>query len=220
VIVAGRTDVFVDRTEAGRRLAALILDELPGPADDTPTVVVGLPRGGVPVAREVAEALHAPLDVIVVRKLGVPIQPELAMGAIGEHGVRVLNDDVVAMAGIDDATIHRVEAAEIAELARRVRRYRGNRPGISLAGARVVVVDDGVATGATAAAACRVARAGGAVQVVLATPVAPPDWIERMGDAADAYVAVATPQGFASVGRHYRRFDQVSDDEVAACLTA
>jgi putative phosphoribosyl transferase len=220
VIVAGRNDPFVDRSDAGRRLATLLLDELPEPAGDIPTVVVGLPRGGVPVAREVAAALHAPLDVIVVRKLGVPIQPELAMGAIGEHGVRVLNDDVVAMAGIDGATIRRVEAAETTELARRVRRYRGDRAGIPLAGARVVVVDDGVATGATAAAACRVARAAGAVQVVLATPVAPPDWIERLGDAADVYLAVATPEAYASGGRHYRRFGQVSDDEVAACLTA
>lgn len=218
--MTGRTDAFVDRSDAGRRLAALLLDELPEPAGDIRTVVVGLPRGGVPVAREVAAALDAPLDVIVVRKLGVPIQPELAMGAIGEHGVRVLNDDVVAMAGIDGATIRRVEAAEITELARRVRRYRGDHAGIPLGGARVVVVDDGVATGATAAAACRVVRAAGAVQVVLATPVAPPDWIERLGDAADVYLAVATPEGFASVGRHYRRFGQVSDDEVAACLEA
>jgi putative phosphoribosyl transferase len=142
------------------------------------------------------------------------------MGAIGEHGVRVLNEDVVAMAGIDEAAIRRVEATEAAELERRVRRYRGDRPGVPLAGARVVVVDDGVATGATAAAACRVARAVGAAEVVLATPVAPPDWIERLGDAADVYVAVATPDGFASVGRHYRRFGQVGDDEVAACLAA
>lgn len=214
------TATFADRADAGRRLAALLRDELPEPGGDTPTVVVGLPRGGVPVAREVARALGAPLDVIVVRKLGVPIQPELAMGAIGEHGVRVLNPDVVAMAGIDEATIRRVEATEAAELGRRIRRYRGGRPGVPLAGARVVVVDDGVATGATAAAACRVARAAGAAQVVLATPVAPPDWIERLGDAADAYVALSTPQGFNSVGRHYRRFGQVGDDEVAACLAA
>jgi putative phosphoribosyl transferase len=211
---------FADRADAGRQLAALLRDELSEPDGGTPTVVVGLPRGGVPVAREVAAALDAPLDVIVVRKLGVPIQPELAMGAIGEHGVRVLNEDVVAMAGIDEAAIRRVEATEAAELERRVRRYRGDRPGVPLAGARVVVVDDGVATGATAAAACRVARAVGAAEVVLATPVAPPDWIERLGDAADVYVAVATPDGFASVGRHYRRFGQVGDDEVAACLAA
>lgn len=213
-------DVFDDRIDAGRRLAALLRRELPDPPAEVPTVVVGLPRGGVPVAKEVATALGAPLDVIVVRKLGVPFHRELAMGAIGEHGVRVLNRDVMDMAGVDEMALRRVETAESAELERRVRRYRGDRPGVALDGARVVVVDDGVATGATAAAACRVARAAGAAEVVLAAPVAPPDWVTRLGDAADRYIAVATPVGFASVGRHYRRFGQVGDDEVAACLTA
>ncbi|HUI03436.1 MAG TPA: phosphoribosyltransferase family protein, partial [Acidimicrobiales bacterium] len=158
--------MFRDRVEAGQLLAELLKERL---ADDD-VVVLGLPRGGVPVAFEVARALDAPLDVIVVRKLGVPFQPELAMGAIGEAGVRVLNLDVLSMAGVDDAELTAVEDRERAELERRAARFRQGRPMTSLVGRTAVVVDDGIATGSTARAACQVARAHGAARIHLAVP--------------------------------------------------
>lgn len=205
--------VFRDRTDAGRRLA----ERLAHLRDEQP-VVLGLPRGGVPVAAEVARALDAPLDVLLVRKLGVPWQPELAMGAIGEGGVRVRNDEVLARADVDDDRLATVEREERAELERRVRAYRGGRPGTPLAGRVVVVVDDGIATGSTARAACQVARAAGAERIVLAVPVAPPDWEGRLADVADELVAVSTPQWFFAIGQYYEDFRQTGDDEVLAAL--
>src|SRR6478735_10827207 len=157
---------FRDRTEAGRLLAARL-----SPFAAEHPVVLGLPRGGVPVAFEVAAALSAPLDVIVVRKLGVPYQPELAMGAIGENGVRVVDDHILRITGVQPREVDRVERRERAELERRVARYRGDRARVSLQGRVVIIVDDGIATGSTARAACRVARALGASRVVLAAPV-------------------------------------------------
>ena len=204
---------FVDRADAGRRLAKR-LRHLRG--EDA--VVVGLPRGGVPVALHVALALEAPLDVIVVRKLGLPFHRELAMGAIGEGGVRILNEEVVGAAGVSAAHIADVEQRERAELDRRVRRFRQGRPPAAVAGRTVVVVDDGIATGSTARAACQVARAQGAAKVVLAVPVAPPGWTHRIGDAADECVALETPPGFAAIGQFYADFSETSDDEVVACL--
>lgn len=204
---------FVDRADAGRRLAAQL-----SYLRDEPVVVLGLPRGGVPVAYEIATALGAPLDVVVVRKLGVPFQPELGMGAIGEDGARVVNPEVVRMTGVTERQIAEVEARERAELERRARRFRGDRPRVPLTGRTAVVVDDGIATGSTARAACEVARAHGASRVVLAVPVAPPDWVERLGDAADEYVSVATPAPFYAVGQWYDDFGQTSDDEVVGCL--
>ncbi len=159
---------FLDRADAGRRLA-MLLEHLRGPD----VVVVGLPRGGVPVAFEVARSLGAPLDVTVVRKLGVPFQPELGVGAIGEGGALVIDKRVQAAAGVSVEELAAVKASERAELDRRVRRFRGMRPPVSLAGRTVVVDDDGIATGSTARAACQVARARGATRVVLAVPVAP-----------------------------------------------
>ena len=206
--------MFTDRTEAGRRLA----DRLSHLREQPDVVVVGLPRGGVPVAAEVAESLGAPLDVIVVRKLGVPFQPELALGAIGEDDVRVVNDDLVRMAGVTDDEIAEVEARERIELDRRAEQFRRGRTRVRLTGRVVVVVDDGVATGSTARAACQVARAEGAARVVLAVPVAPTDWTDRLGDVADELVAVDTPAYFMAVGQHYRDFDQTTDDEVIHCL--
>ena len=204
---------FADRHEAGRLLAAAL-----GHLRGADVVVVGLPRGGVPVAYEVACALGAPLDVIVVRKLGVPSQPELAMGAIGEDGVRVVNDDVVRHTGVSAAGLAAVEARERTELARRALLFRSGRRRIALAGRVVVVVDDGVATGSTAAAACRVARAEGARRVILAVPVAPTEWAERLAGAADELVCLLNPHPFFGVGQFYDDFSQTSDAEVAACL--
>jgi putative phosphoribosyl transferase len=205
--------VFDDRADAGRRLATR-LDHLRG----EPVVVLGLPRGGVPVALEVARALDAPLDVILVRKLGVPFQPELGMGAIGEDGVRILNDEVLRATGVQPETVAQVESAEREELERRARRFRGNRPRESLAGRTAVIVDDGIATGSTARAACRVARSQGATKVVLAVPVAPHGWEARLGADADGLVSVSTPRAFYAIGQFYSDFSQVPDADVVECL--
>lgn len=205
--------VFADRIDAGRQLAAQLTH-----LRRADVVVLGLPRGGVPVALEVARALGAPLDVIVVRKLGVPVQPELAMGAIGEDGVRVINESVVRLAGVREADLAAVEARERAELARRAARLRGHRARLSLIEKTAIVVDDGIATGSTARAACEVARAHGASRVVLAVPVAPREWASRLADAADELVCVASPRDFVAVGQFYADFSATSDDEVVRCL--
>ena len=205
--------IFDDRVDAGRRLGAR-LRYLRG----EPAVVLALPRGGVPVAAEVARVLGAPLDVIVVRKLGVPFQPELGMGAVGEDGVRVINTEIVRVTGVTEAELAAVEARERSEVARRARRYRGRRPRAALHGRVAVIVDDGIATGSTARAACRIARALGAVRVVLAVPVAPPGWQDQIGRDADAMISLATPTPFYGIGQFYADFSQTTDDEVVACL--
>lgn len=204
---------FADRVEAGRRLAER-LSHLRGPD----VVILGLPRGGVPVAFEVAEALGAPLDVIVVRKLGVPFQPELAMGAIGEDGARVLNADVLRAARVGADELAAVEARERAELVRRASRFRGDRPRADLSGRTAVIIDDGIATGATTRAACQVARAHGARRVVLATPVAPASWLAEPHPEADEVVVLEAPEWFTAIGQFYDDFSQTSDDEVLALL--
>jgi putative phosphoribosyl transferase len=203
---------FGDRRDAGRRLAAR-LDFLRG--EDT--VVLGLPRGGVPVAFEVAQALRAPLDVIVVRKLGVPFQPELAIGAIGEGGVLVVNDEVLRLTGLTPRELVELEQQERAKLDRQVRRYRGSRSRALVAGRTAVVVDDGIATGSTARAACQVAKAQGAARVVLAVPVAPASTLAKLGREAEV-VCVEAPKHLWAVGEWYRDFSQTSDDEVARLL--
>ncbi|MFE9017542.1 phosphoribosyltransferase family protein [Streptomyces sp. NPDC007808] len=206
---------YDDRRMAGRLLAEE-LEQLSG-AD---VVVLGLPRGGLPVAAEVARRLGAPLDVLVVRKLGVPHQPEWGFGAIGEHGVRVLNLDVIDQAGLDVAEQEAVEAAERAELERRVSRYRQDRPAVPVAGRTAVVVDDGLATGATAEAACRVVRGRGAAQVVLAVPVGAARSVARLREVADVVVCPQPHRMLGSVGAWYRDFTQVTDAEVTALLAA
>ncbi len=205
--------LFEDRIDAGRQLAAR-LQHLAG----RPVVVLGLPRGGVPVAAEVAESLGAPLDIIVVRKLGAPFQPEFALGALGEDGVRVLNPEALGFAGFTPEELSATEQREQQEIARRALRYRGGRERLSLDGRVAVIVDDGIATGSTARAACQVARALGAARVVLAVPVAPRGWEARIGADADEKVSVATPASFFAIGQFYEDFDQTSDGEVAAYL--
>ncbi len=205
--------VFEDRVDAGRHLAER-LDSLRG----KDIVVLGLPRGGVPVAFEVAKALRAPLDVLVVRKLGVPFQPELAFGAIGEDGVRVINDSVVAEADLSEDEMARVEAEQRAELQRRSERFRRGHDRVPIAQRMAVIVDDGVATGATARAACEVARAQGASRVMLAVPIGGRDIFARFAGYADEVVCLDTPAFFFAVGQGYCNFTQTSDDEVVALL--
>ncbi|WP_040796562.1 phosphoribosyltransferase [Nocardia higoensis] len=205
--------MFADRSDAGRRLAAQLR-----PFRGRDVVVLGLPRGGVPVAFEVARALEAPLDVIVVRKLGVPHQPELAFGAIGEDDVRVINSIVVERAGLTDEAMATVQRRQREELTRRVDRFRGIRPRISLAGRTAVIVDDGIATGATARAACQVARAHGAARVVLAVPVGARETLAALAKSADEVICLDTPEQFFAVGQWYENFEQTTDDEVADLL--
>ncbi|MGH4025201.1 MAG: phosphoribosyltransferase family protein [Pseudonocardiaceae bacterium] len=205
--------LFADRMDAGRRLAERLV-HLRG--EDV--VVLGLPRGGVPVAFEVARVLDAPLDVLVVRKLGVPFQPELGMGALGEDDVVVLNRNVLRMAGVSEAELAETERRERAELERRARRFRGDRPRQALAGRTAVLVDDGIATGSTAQAACQVARAMGAARVVLAVPVCAPDTAQRLRSEVDELVCLSTPVPFFAVGQWYRNFRQTSDAEVVDLL--
>jgi len=206
---------FRNRSDAGHRLADR-LQFLRG--EDV--VVLGLPRGGVPVAAEVARALGAPLDVILVRKLGVPAQPELGLGAIGESGARVINPDVVRYAHVSETQIAEVEQKERAELQRRALRFRGDAPHESLAGRIAVIVDDGIATGSTARAACQVARALGAAAVVLAVPVAPPSADRALRGDADEVICLEMPDHFQAIGEWYEDFAQTSDEEVVALLQA
>jgi uncharacterized protein (TIGR00369 family) len=211
----GITMRFRNRSDAGRRLANR-LQFLRG--EDV--VVLGLPRGGVPVAAAVASALGAPLDVILVRKLGVPAQPELGLGAIGESGARVINPEVVRYAHVSEDQIAQVEAKERAELQRRAQRFRGDAPHVPLAGRTAVIVDDGIATGSTARAACQVARALGAAAVVLAVPVAPPSADRALRGDADEVICLETPDRFLAIGEWYEDFAQTSDEEVVALLRA
>lgn len=204
---------FADRTDAGRQLAAALESYR-----DRDVLVLGLPRGGVPVAYEVAAALDAPLDVLVVRKLGVPDQPELAFGAIGEGGVHVLNDAVLRHVLLTDADMAAVQTAQSGELQRRVERYRGGREQVPLRGRVVLIVDDGFATGSTARAACLVARAQGAAEVVLAAPIGSADTVAALRDVADDVVCLGAPATFIAVGQGYRDFRQTTDEEVCALL--
>ena len=204
---------FRDRREAGRRLA----ERLSGLRASSP-LVLGLPRGGVPVAFEVANTLGAPLDVLVVRKLGVPFQPELGMGAVGEDDVRVLNPDVLRQAGVTETQLAAVETRERAEVEERAVRLRRGRPAIPLQGRTVVIVDDGLATGGTARAAVQVARARGADRVILAVPVAPPETVAALRREADDVVVVETPEPFFAIGGWYTDFSPTSDDEVVQLL--
>ena len=205
---------FRDRVEAGRKLGRALAG-LRG----KDVVVLGLPRGGVPVAAEVANALDAPLDVIVVRKLGVPFQPEVAMGAIGEGGARVLDRRVVSLARVTDDDLRTVEARERALLESRLERYRRGRDPKDLRGRTAVIVDDGIATGSTARVACKVARQLGAATVVLAVPVAPERAMDSLPE-ADQVLSLISPRDFEAVGYYYRDFSPTTDEEVVHLLDA
>jgi putative phosphoribosyl transferase len=205
---------FTDRVDAGRQLSQLV-GHVAGPD----VVVLGLPRGGVVVASEIAKALAAPLDVIVVRKLGVPDQPELGMGAIGEGGARVINPDVVRMAQVTANELATVEAYEREALSRQVRLMRGDRPAVALAGRTALIVDDGVATGSTARAACQVARARGAARVILAVPVGAPRVADELRSDADEVICVLTPAWLSSIGEWYRDFRPTTDEQVRDLLS-
>ncbi len=204
--------IFEDRIDAGERLAE-VLKEHAGPD----TVVLGIPRGGVLVAEVVARTLGVPLDVVVPRKVGAPGNPELGLGAVAP-GVRVLDPWLIERLGVTEEYLEREIAAEEAETVRRLRVYRGDRPPLDLTGKTAIVIDDGVATGGTAVAAVRWARAQGASRVVLAVPVAPPQTMGRLRHEADEVIALATPEPFFAVGEWYRRFDQTSDEEVVEAL--
>lgn len=210
----GGEPVFADRPEAGRRLAAAVSDLASGDS-----MVLGLPRGGVPVAYEVAKALKLKLDILVVRKLGVPWQPELAMGAIGEGDVVVIDQHVLDVAGVDDRALADVRRREGTELSRRSLRYRGGRRPPDLVDRTAIIVDDGLATGSTAHAACLVARALGARKVIVAVPVASPAAVERLSPVCDGVVALISPEDLSAIGQYYADFSPTSDAEVLELLT-
>ena len=207
------TSKFRDRREAGRLLAERL-----GPLTSQHPVVLGLPRGGVPVAFEVARSLASPLDVLVVRKLGVPFQSELAFGAVGEGGARVLDTQFVQRLGLSTDLIAQVTQHERAELDRRVGLYRGGRTALGLNGRTVVIVDDGLATGASALVAVEVARARGAERVIVAVPVSSREALERLRAEADEVVSLLVPAHFMAVGEWYEDFSQTTDHEVTSLL--
>lgn len=207
--------LFQDREDAGRQLArALVKYRSRHP------VILALPRGGVPVAAEVAESLEAPLDLILVRKIGTPMQPELAMGAVvdGEQPVIVRNQDVIDLTGVSDETFDAVCKKELAEIDRRRERYLGNRDRADVQGQVAIIVDDGIATGATTLAAIQALRKREPKELILAVPVAPLDTLQRLHTEVDAIVCLDTPRDFGAIGYYYRDFRQVSDDEVIAIL--
>jgi predicted phosphoribosyltransferase len=207
--------LFQDREDAGRQLArALVKYKSRHP------VILALPRGGVPVAAEVAESLEAPLDLILVRKIGTPMQPELAMGAVvdGEQPVIVRNQDVIDLTGVSDETFDAVCKKELAEIERRREHYLGNRDRADVQGQVAIIVDDGIATGATTLAAIQALRKREPKELILAVPVAPLDTLQRLHTEVDAIVCLDTPRDFGAIGYYYRDFRQVSDDEVIAIL--
>jgi putative phosphoribosyl transferase len=205
---------FLDRYDAGRRLASALSNY----ADRSDLLILALPRGGVPVAYEVARALHAPLDVFLVRKLGFPGHEELAMGAIATGGVRIIDQQIVQMFGISDEAIDRVTATEQRELERREQLYRDGRPAPDVKGRTAILIDDGLATGSTMRAAVQALRQEGARKIVIAVPVAPPETCEAFRDEVDDIICAVTPEPFRAVGIWYADFSETTDDEVRELL--
>jgi predicted phosphoribosyltransferase len=205
---------FQDRTEAGRLLANALVDY----ADRGDVLVLALPRGGVPVAFEVAQALHAPLDVFLARKLGVPGHEELAMGALASGGMRVINDEVVQALDIPPDVIDSVAAVEERELQRRERAYRGDRPSLDVAGRTVILIDDGLATGSTMKAAIAALRQLNVGRIVVAVPTSSPSTCDEIGALADECVCLLEPEPFHAVGLWYHDFSQTTDEEVRDLL--
>ena len=216
-VSTGDPIVFSNRKEAGQMLAGALASY-----KGEQVVVLGIPRGGLPVAREVAEALGAPLDIVVVRKLGAPGQPELGIGAVvdGDHPRAIFNREVIESLGVADDYINREIEVQLKEIKRRESEYRGTEPAVPLAGKTVIVVDDGIATGSSVRAALRGVRRAKPRQIVLAVPVAPAETLEALRDDADKIVCLETPENFFAVGQFYRDFHQVSDDEVKQILAA
>lgn len=205
---------YHDRRDAGRRLAAALLPY----ANRRDVIVLALPRGGVPVGFEVAARLGAPLDVFIVRKLGLPGREELAMGALASGGVRVLDDDLIRVAGVSADEVQRITEAEQAELDRRERRYRDDRPFPEVRGKTVILVDDGLATGASMRAAVTALRMDGPARIVVAVPVAAAETCDAFESIADDVVCPVTPESFQAVGLWYDDFSQTTDDEVHELL--
>lgn len=207
-------DIYRDRRDAGRRLAAK-LQQYSGQTD---VVVLALPRGGVPVAREIADELGAPLDVLVVRKLGAPFQPELALGAVASGGIRVLNEELLSQVRVDEEELDDVVERERRELERRERAYRGDREPHPVKDRTVILVDDGVATGSTLRAAIRSLRERGPARVVAAVPVAPANSAASLEREVDEFVCLLTPTTFFGISQWYERFPQLSDEAVRQLL--
>ena len=209
----GESRLFQDRPDAGRQLAERLLH-----LRETHPIVLALPRGGVPVGYEIARALGAPLDVFLVRKIGAPSQRELGIGAVAQGGVQIVNEAAVAMLGVTPEQIQRIAAEETAELERRLQRFRRDRPLPELRGRTVILVDDGLATGVSAAAAIRALQRFQPAQIILAVPVCAPETAEALRAEVDELICVQAPANFLAVGYWYRNFDQTTDEEVVELL--
>lgn len=213
-------NAFTNRETAGRELAETVKETLVTPGSEQQDwLVLALPRGGVPVAAKVSQALNAELDLMVVRKLGLPWHPELAMGAVASGGIRVLNDDVIQGSSIKEDSIKEVEEKELKELERRDKKYRGERKHPRIEGRHVIMVDDGIATGATMQAALKAVRSQKPAEIIVAVPVAPPETVSKLNEVSDRVICLLKPSAFTAIGAWYQDFGQTSDEEVRILLS-